>query len=238
MKAKHSTVTRPDPATAFREMALEISDCWNQTGVEGDRSCPELDKLVHCRNCPVYTEVGLQLLNRGLPADYRREWVEHLARKRKPTVGNKSSVLVFRLGAEWLALPSQVFQEVAEYRPIHSIPHRRPGVVLGLVNVRGELLLCVSAAYLLGLEEEAESERPHPPRARLLVARWDGHRLAFPVGEVHGVHRFQPEELADPPVTLARAALTFTRGVFPWGEHTVGLLQPERLFSSLDRSLL
>src|SRR2546422_1979826 len=34
--------------------------------------------------------------------------------------------------------------EVAERRVIHSLPHRRTGIVLGVVNVRGELLVCVS----------------------------------------------------------------------------------------------
>ena len=43
-------------------------------------------------------------------------------------------------------------------RLIHSLPHRRQGIVLGLVNVRGELLICVSLARLLGIVPD-----PHPP---------------------------------------------------------------------------
>ena len=51
----------------------EIYDCWNQIGVEGDGSCADLEKFIHCRNCPVYANAGLQLLNRPLPPEYRRE---------------------------------------------------------------------------------------------------------------------------------------------------------------------
>ena len=29
-------------------------DCWNTIGIRGDGSCPELARLAHCQNCPVY----------------------------------------------------------------------------------------------------------------------------------------------------------------------------------------
>ena len=28
-----------------------IDDCWNRIGVHGDKQCPLLERLVHCRNC-------------------------------------------------------------------------------------------------------------------------------------------------------------------------------------------
>jgi hypothetical protein len=60
--------------------------------------------------------------------------------------------MIFRLGTEWLALPASVFQEVAELGAIHSLPHRRSGLVVGLTNVRGgELLICFSLTKLLVL---------------------------------------------------------------------------------------
>ena len=30
-----------------------VDDCWNRIGVSGDRSCPELQAHLHCRNCSV-----------------------------------------------------------------------------------------------------------------------------------------------------------------------------------------
>ena len=60
--------------------------------------------------------------------------------------------MVFRIGAEWIGLPTDVFQEVAEECIVHTLPHRRGGVLAGLVNVRGELLLCVALEILLGME--------------------------------------------------------------------------------------
>jgi chemotaxis-related protein WspD len=218
------------------ETAGGIVDCWNKVGVEGDGSCPELKGFIHCRNCPVYSNAGLQVLNRTLPAGYRQEWTEYFADKKSPAAGSKISVIIFRVGAEWLALPTRAFQEVAEPRPVHSIPHRRHGVLLGLVNIRGELLLCVSMGRLLGLDQGASAERLRTYYDRLFVVLWDGKRLVFPADEVHGIHRFHSEEVTSPPTTIAKADLTFTRGVFSWQERMVGLLEPELLFSTLNRS--
>src|SRR5690606_543536 len=148
-------------------------------------------------------------------------------------------LFIFRVGAEWLALPTPIFEEVAELRSIHSLPHRSGGAVLGVANVRGELLVCVSLGKVLGLENAAASTRarqsPAPPR--LLVIGNDGRRLAFPVEEVHGIHRVQAGELRDVPATVARAAATHSRSVFAWRQHTVGLLDAQGLLHTLNRSL-
>ena len=62
--------------------------------------------------------------------------------------------MIFRVGTEWLALPAAAIQEVSNLRPVHRVPHRTSGVLLGVVNVRGELLICVSLARVFGIESE------------------------------------------------------------------------------------
>jgi chemotaxis-related protein WspD len=206
---------------------------------------------VHCRNCPVYARAGALLLNRPLPADYRRAWTAHYANAKRGTGNgesgsafrvpgsafNRTSVTLFRLGPEWLALETTLFQEVAEHRLLHSLPHRRQGVVLGLVNVRGELLICISLARLLALEDDAPPGRARPLPPRLMVVSADANRFAFPVDEVYGVHRFNREELQEPPATVARAGRAVSRGVFRWQAHTVGYLDSEALCANVNRSL-
>lgn len=217
--------------------ARDLADCWNKVGVGGDSSCPELSKHVHCRNCPVYSAAGAALLNRELPAHYRQEWTEHFAMAKNRAVPGKLSSVIFRIGSEWLALPSSVFHEVAEYRPIHSLPHRHDGLVLGLVNFRGELLACVSLSRLLGLERESVRHKPCKVYDRLVIAEWQGTLLTFPAHEVHGIHRYNPEDIQDSPATVALACTTFTRGIIIWQGRKVGCLDEDSLFSTLNRSL-
>jgi chemotaxis-related protein WspD len=205
--------------------------------VQGDGTCAELQKFIHCRNCPVYAHAAVQLLDRPLLPQYRREWTEHFARARELAAPAKASALVFRIAQEWLALGTQTFVEVAESRPVHSLPHRQRGIVLGLVNIRGELLICVSLGHLLGLEGTPPGQPARRSYPRLLVTGWDGSRLVFPADEVRGVHRFQVTEIKEPPATLARSNFSFTRGLLSSAGTTIGLLDAERLFSSLAQSL-
>jgi chemotaxis-related protein WspD len=215
----------------------EVNDCWNKIGVAGDGSCAELAKFAHCRNCPVYSAAGALLLERNLPTGYRRDWTEYFSRDRKPVAPGKMSAVVFRIGAEWLALATRTFQEVAERRTIRPLPHRQQKIVLGLVNVRGELLVCVSIGRLLGIENGGQPGHSQTMCDRLVVVEWQGNRFAFPVDEIQGIHRYNPEDLKEAPATVAKAGSSFTRGVLTPPGRSIGCLDEELLFSILNRSL-
>ena len=228
----------PDEQTGAREaVEKELEPCWNLVGVNGGLSCPELREFVHCRNCPVYSEAGAQLLERPLWPEYRREWTEHFAKPKKLVEGACTSALVFRIESEWLALPTQTFQQVSERRAIHSLPHQRSGFVLGLANVRGELLTCISLGHLLGFQVSASREVLRASYHRLLVVSLAGGRLAFPVDEVQGPWRFQAEDLRAPPSTVAKALPACTQNIVQWQQRTIGLLEPELLGTALNRRL-
>src|SRR5437773_6441225 len=137
---------------------LVIDDCWNRIGVRGDASCPELEQHVHCRNCPKYSTAALALLDRDPPAEYRSHWTGHFAQGKQIQEPDAHSAVIFRIGTDWFALPTIIFDEIAEQRTIHTLPHRRGGMVLGLVNVRGELLVCVSLKKMLGLGDAASPD--------------------------------------------------------------------------------
>lgn len=228
---------KAEPAISPNPVSEEVHACWNDIGVYGNGTCEELPEFVHCRNCPKYSKAGVRLLDRALPDGYRRAWTLHYAQKKATSKPARISALIFRLQNEWLALPTQAFQEVAERRLIHSLPHRRQVIVLGLANVRGELVICVSLGRALGVENVATRPNLRTMYNRLLVARWEGQRLAFPVDEVHGIHRFDLGQLKPPPAVLSKSAHTYSRGVLQWQQQTVGFLNAESLFSFLNRSL-
>jgi chemotaxis-related protein WspD len=225
------------PASAAQSPVAELRACWSEIGVHGNRTCPELQKFVHCRNCPVYSNAGIRLLDRPLPLGYRHELSERFAGEKMHAPQFNTASVLFRLDAEWFALSAQVFQEVCEQRRIHSLPRHRYGIVLGLANIRGELLICVSLGHLLGLDKLPSLDDLRVSHHRLLVANWSGQRLAFPVDEIPCTHRFNFKELKSPPATVARSGSSYTRGVFQWQGHAVGLLNPDLLFPALNRSL-
>jgi chemotaxis-related protein WspD len=216
-----------------------VNACWTSIGVRGDASCPELKQHVHCRNCPVYSAGAMQLLDgEALAGDLVRR-TSHVAQAKHVKGLDTQSIVIFRVGSEWLALPTPCVTEVANLLPIHSLPHRPGGVVLGLVSVRGELLICVSLGHMLGLEP-SEGGNQNVRRAahqRLLVIRHELARAVCPVDEVHGLHHFHPRELKEVPLTVARGPAPHSTGLLSWREQSVGLLDDERLFDSVRRSV-
>ncbi|MDB5313726.1 MAG: CheW-like domain protein [Gemmataceae bacterium] len=218
-------VSRPTPLPV-----LDTSDpCWHRIGVWGDRSCPELRKVTHCHNCPVFAAAGRRFLDAPPPPGYPAEWTERLAIPEDGVAGGLLGVLVFRLAEEWFAVPVGVLVEVTHPRAPHRVPHRG-GLLAGLVNIRGELHLCVRLDLLLGIDLPAQPREGNP---RLIVVRRDLDGWVFLADDVDQVHRVPERELVPAPPTLSRAASRLTRGVFSQDGRAVGLLDEDRLFQAL-----
>jgi chemotaxis-related protein WspD len=209
-----------------------IDGCWKAIGIYGDASCVQLLQHIHCRNCPVYASAAAQLLDVDPPVRYAQDWTEHVAAAKPPAQSERTSVVIFRVAAEWLALPSAALKEIAADRFIHSLPHRRNGALLGVVNIRGELLVCASLKRILGIEIGfAAASVP-----RMLVIQQNGDRTVCPVDEVHGIERFDRQELKEVPATLAGAAVSYIKAVLFWRRRSVGVLDAELLLHALNRS--
>lgn len=228
------------------------NECWNVIGVEGgDRSCERLKTEIHCRNCPVYSAGGRSLLEREPPQDYVKEWTEVLAKVQsdnsKPQTNGAIvstetlSVMIFMLGGEWLALPVRLLQEVTQPCVIHTLPHRSSELFQGLVNIRGEILMCVSLGHLLDLKHKNGNSSHHASSVaaeRMIVVANEENRWVFSVEEVSGIHRFQEQELRSTPVVISKASETYTKGVFQWQGHKVNYLDADLLFYTLNRRIL
>jgi len=204
--------------------------CWQQIGVWGDRSCPELTKVTHCHNCPVFAAAGRRFLDVPSPEGYLDEWALRLGTPENEEAGDEISILAFRIRDEWLALPVNVLVEVTPSSTIHRIPHRG-GILSGMVNIRGELHLCVRLDLLLGVargDDILANEKP-----RLIVIRRDSEGWVFVADEVDQVHRVPVTSLVQAPPTLARAAAKMNRGVFHLRGKSIGLLDDAKLFQAI-----
>jgi chemotaxis-related protein WspD len=213
--------------------------CWSTIGVTGDRSCPQLVEHVHCRNCPVYCDVARTLFEAPSNPTYLAEWSAHVATPKVVPDANVESVLIFRIAGEWLALPSHAVLEVAATRTIHSLPHRRSGAVLGIANVRGELLVCIALEAMLGLNASGAAAVPAVAASpqRLLVVGGPMLRVACPVDEVQGIHRVKPTDVRRVPATVGNAGTTYSKSVASWRDHTIGVLDDARLLAGFERSI-
>ncbi|KWF08040.1 chemotaxis protein CheW [Burkholderia pseudomultivorans] len=237
-------------AVAPDDTTIDVDDCWNRIGTRGDRSCERLDDCLRCLNCPVYADHAARLLERPLDAAEMAEAARRMsgfdtAHAHAADGEARHAALAFRVADEWLALPIGVLREIAGTRPIHSLPHRRHSAVRGVVNIRGTLRIAISIGALLGLDAGGNggragggaSGRDDGRFTRLLVAAHHGEPVVFPVDEVEGVLRFGASDWVPVPATVGRASAGLSRGVLSWRGKSVGLLDDDRLFDAVTRSM-
>lgn len=204
-----------------------IDDCWNRIGVHGSKDCPLLERHIHCRNCEVYAAAATRLLDRYalIEAD-----LAHETAAIETSTGR--SLLLFRLGEEWLALATACLAEIAPLQPVHSLPHQRSRVLQGVANVRGALVPCLSLDDLLGVERLSEQVRSARAMPRMLILAAPGGPVVMAVDEIDGIHRLD--------ATLQGAtedAAPFTAAVLQWRGRSVRVLDDQHLLSAVQRSL-
>ena len=225
--------------SVVQNSAETIDDCWNRIGVRGDKSCPLLVEHVHCRNCPVYAKAAIELLDR-YALDRSAEDLLAVVDERYqalPAGVASRSLLVFRLADEWLALPTRSLIEVANLQPVHSLPHQRARALLGVANVRGELVPCLSLVELLGVDGNAAAVGNGRTVPRMIILAAEGGAVVAPVDEVDGIHRIELKRLEAGAATSSHAANRFTQAVIHFRGRSVRVLDEVSLLSAMTRSL-
>jgi chemotaxis-related protein WspD len=217
---------------------LALDDCWNRIGIGGDQSCPKLAVHVHCRNCEVYADAAQRNLQRPVGAGYREQWADHFRQPAARIADSDQSALVFRIGREWLALPTAAIGSIAPLAPGHRLPHRTGVGLLGIVNVAGKLTPMMSLGALLGIDDQevavAGGRHIFP---RLMVMQWEGQSFALPVADLHGIARYARAGLAAPAATINKGLDRFLAGVLTLGAMRVGVLDAGLIGHQLTRLL-
>ena len=215
-------------------------------GVWGDRTCPELKTLAHCHYCPTYTAAGVRLLERPARPDYLAAQTTQVATSHpQPAPARLFSAAIFRLGQEWFALPAAVLAQALSPVAHHTLPHRSNRTLLGVANVRGQLLLKVSLAPILGLSageaidlDRAQASLQIYPRTLVIEKTTESGRTdtwAFDVDELYGI---QPVPLSQLSAPCTHSPGTCTRHVLTLAEKQVSLLDDVRLFEALRQQAL
>ena len=222
-----------DTFSVTHEDAQAIDDCWNRIGIHGDKSCPLLSEHIHCRNCAVYSTAATRLLDRYALQQDDRVQVSNTVESEVKT----RSLLMFRLGEEWLGLATCSLVGVAPLQGIHSLPHQRSGALRGVANVRGALVACLSLVELLGLDGISNVASGTRVMPRMLIIAAHGGPVVVPVDEVDGIHAIDEQILDAASRSGTQASAKYTRGVLQFKGRSLRWLDEEQLLSAVTRSL-
>jgi chemotaxis-related protein WspD len=179
---------------------------------------------------------AIELLKRAPTPEYLQEWTG-LLKNEKPKGADeaRTSTLIFRLHHELLSFPTALFSEVTKSHTIHRIPYYSDEVILGLVNMRGQMRLCVALDKFLQIQSIAGQE--NAPMEHMLIIEKDAAVWVFGVHEIIGIYQVNASEIGNPPVTIAKSSVNYLKGIFAYEKKNVGLLDENLLFYGLNRCI-
>lgn len=134
-------------------------------------------------------------------------------------------LLTFYLGAEEYGLPLVQAREILGMAPTTTLPNA-PKHVVGLVNLRGEILPVFDLRLLFKLQSKAHVDE----QDCILVAETQGEPFGLRVDGVHQVLALSPEQV-DPPSDALRDRSAAISGLAKVGNRLVILLDSSKLFS-------
>lgn len=209
--------------------------CWQIIGIDGDRSCPELEQHIHCRNCPAFVDAAREFLDREPEDDYIDEVTGLNTNMSSGAVREDGvPIMTFRLGAEWHGLPVRVIDQIHPVAPIRRVPHRTSPGFLGLTSIDGQIELCMSLHAVLGVEKDGA---PATGIRRWLMLKLGNERWVAPVDEIMGVVRVAHKSIQPVPATLERSPDPASAGIFEVDDLRVSLLAPDPLLRRFRASL-
>jgi purine-binding chemotaxis protein CheW len=117
-------------------------------------------------------------------------------------------------------------REVDRLPAVASVPHVPPWV-LGVVNLRGEVLSAVDLGAFLGLDA------PHPGReARILACRVPGMEAGLVVESIKDIRELSDETLRPPSGPVAHRVARYISGVHDDEDRETLVLDVARLLSA------
>jgi chemotaxis signal transduction protein len=213
--------------------------CWQTIGVySGDHSCARLTSVVHCRNCPVYSDAARSFMLRDIPAQDRicsPEWA--------PAQTLRSALLMEIDGIQIGVAVNRV-SEIAADAPLRRIPHRSGRAVAGLTNVRGQLHLTLALAQVFGMEKTQADRAPGSAAAAqmarpriVLLGGINGAPIALRADHVLGVHGFSADALKPVPETLPERLAACVNAVGQFAGTRYLLLDDDQFAHALAESI-
>jgi len=141
---------------------------------------------------------------------------------------NMLRVLAFKLGDETYCVEIHQVKTVVKPGQISRVPNT-PEFVLGIMNLRGEVLSIIDIRYFFGLEANQK-----PKDLRVLVTDAAGANTGIMVDGINEAIDIDPSMVQPPLATLKTKTVEYTKGQIQIGDDILILLDLEKILRSED----
>ena len=134
--------------------------------------------------------------------------------------------LSFLLNDDWYALSVHDLVEVLPPPKITRVPSV-PDHILGVINLRGEVLSTIDLKSFFGLPQGEPTEEQ-----ALIVVEYAGMRTGLLVDDIGDLVNLAPEDLSEEPLLAGTSERVFFEGAAPWGEGFLTVIRLEGIFQA------
>lgn len=139
----------------------------------------------------------------------------------------KNMIVVFELGGEFFGLPVEFAKEVVKAGRVSTVPQTQP-YILGVSNIRGEVLAILDLRLLLGLDQSAKPNYPN-----LLVIKWNNRKMALAIQDVPKTWKIEDADIQSTGnMTWSDEDNQLIKGLLKRGDQMIMILNPEKIFES------
>jgi purine-binding chemotaxis protein CheW len=142
--------------------------------------------------------------------------------------GSTSQFVGFRLDAEEYAIAITKIQEIIAMKPITRIP-QVPGVIEGLINLRGSVIPIVNLRRLFGLDP-----REMDDETRTIIVNVGERTIGYVVDEVTQVMRIGNDQIQPAPASVSALAKRYIAGLARLDDRLLILLEIDALLNAED----
>jgi purine-binding chemotaxis protein CheW len=132
--------------------------------------------------------------------------------------------LVFQIGSESYGMPLLQVQEIRSYTPATRVPGAPP-YVLGVINLRGNIIAVLDARTRFGVEPVTEQES-----TVIIVAQIEGKTFGLRVDSVSDVVDVDTTQIQPPPPVASEETQRFLNGLVQVGDRVLILLNLPEIF--------
>ncbi|EAQ63775.1 probable purine-binding chemotaxis protein [Marinomonas sp. MED121] len=142
--------------------------------------------------------------------------------------GELLQYLTFKLIDETYGINVMQIREVLRYSEIAPVPGA-PSYVMGIVNLRGNVVTVVDSRVRFGLPDATISDD-----TRIIIVEHDNEQVGLLVDAVQEVFYLYQGEIEQSPSVGNDEAIMFIQGVYQKDDELVILLELDRFFESND----
>ena len=137
--------------------------------------------------------------------------------------------VVFTLDNEEFGLDIMVVKTIEKSTDLIPVPNA-PGFILGIMNLRGDVIPVFSLRRKFGLSDKAVSED-----TRLIITKSNGILMAFEVDGVKEIIEIAPENISETPSIVRGINTTYIQNVANIAGRMIILLNHDGILSSKEQ---